>query len=191
MFAGSSPKTFLLDISGSGYFYGYTFGAPCIREKGLSIRNGLLHLCCNLSLARCGGVAFFNFNSLIFHYMPKTMKNYSTVNNSICTVTSTHDTSSHSFSGNPFQDLAQFGFDLHACSIRYRRSRNSSGNTITGVFNISGRVTTMGANSYSELILSLVNKQMEYKTYVSLSHKIKRERNRQSWLEKHPEYLIN
>jgi len=105
--------------------------------------------------------------------------------------TSTHETSSLSFSGNPFQDLTQFGFDLHACSIRYRRSRNSSGNTITGVFNISGRVTTMGANSYSELILSIIHKQMEYQTYVSLCHKAKRERNRQSWLENHPEYSIN
>ena len=80
-FAASSPKTIFIGMTCGSYFYGYLKAIIC---KGirLSIHNGLLHSCRNLSLARCGAIAFLIFNTLIFCYMPKTTKNASSVKNS-------------------------------------------------------------------------------------------------------------
>lgn len=50
-------------------------------DIGLSNHNGLPRLRCNLFLAERGAIAFFIY-TLIFHYMPRTMKNASTANNS-------------------------------------------------------------------------------------------------------------
>lgn len=80
-FAPSSPKTDLYSTTCGGYFYGY-FGASFCKDKRLSIHNGLPHSCCNLSLARCGEIASPILHTSIFHYMPKTMKNAGSVNNS-------------------------------------------------------------------------------------------------------------
>jgi hypothetical protein len=86
IFAASLPKTNLHSTICGSYFYGCT-DAALSKDIRLSIHNGLLHSCCNLSLARCGGVAFSILYTLIFHYMPKTMKNASKVNNSSHTST--------------------------------------------------------------------------------------------------------
>lgn len=71
--------------------------------------------------------------------------------------TSTHETGTSliALTGNPYIDLAAYGIDLHGCTIRYLRSTNQSGNTVTGRFNISGREETAGATSYETLILFL------------------------------------
>lgn len=95
-------------------------------------------------------------------------------------------TSSIALTGNPFTDLAAYGIDLHGCTMRYLRSANQNGNTITGSFNISGREDTAGATSYEALILFLVKKHKERRRYVAECHKRKRERNRASWLQCHP-----
>lgn len=102
--------------------------------------------------------------------------------------TSAHETgtSSIALTGNPFTDLAAYGIDLHGCTMRYLRSANQNGNTITGSFNISGREETAGATSYEALILFLVKKYKERRRYVAECHKRKRERNRASWLQRHP-----
>lgn len=102
--------------------------------------------------------------------------------------TSAHETgtSSIALTGNPFTDLAAYGIDLHGCTMRYLRSANQNGNTITGCFNISGREETAGAASYEALILFLVKKYKERRRYVAECHKCKRERNRASWLQRHP-----
>lgn len=91
--------------------------------------------------------------------MPRTMEICNAGNNSTCTATSTHETGITSLialTGNPYIDLAAYGIDLHGCTIRYLRSSNKAGNTITGRFNISGREETAGATSYEALIIFLV-----------------------------------
>lgn len=97
-------------------------------------------------------------------------------NNSTCTATSAHETCILSLTGNPFRDIASYGFDLHRCKINYNQSQNANGHSITGVFNISGRTLTAGANSYAELIETVVRLRREYQQYVSLCQKNKRER---------------
>lgn len=125
--------------------------------------------------------------------MPRTMEFCNTRNNSTCTTTSTHETGSESLialTGNPFTDLAAYGIDLHGCTIRYLRSANQNGNTITGRFNISGREETAGAGTYEALIFFLVEKNREHRRYVSECHERKRQRNYASWLSRHPEFTF-
>ena len=110
-------------------------------------------------------------------------------NNSICTATFAHETCAVSLSGDPYKDLAAFGFDLHRCQITYRKSPNKNGHTVTGRFNISGRTETGAGNSYPELILYVVSRQLSHLLYISLCHKQKCERNFASWLSRHPEYV--
>lgn len=109
-------------------------------------------------------------------------------NNSTRTATSAHETCAVVLTGDPYQDIASYGFDLHGCIIRYHQSPNNNGNTITGEFNISGRIQTAGATSYSELIRIVVQLRKTYQQYVSECHKRKRDRNRMAWLRRHPEY---
>ena len=107
--------------------------------------------------------------------------------------TSAHETgtSSIALTGNPYTDLAAYGIDLHGCTIRYLRKPNAKGNIITGIFNISGRIETSGATSYESLILFLVDKRKEYHRYVSECHMLKRQRNYESWLASHPEFIFH
>lgn len=107
--------------------------------------------------------------------------------------TSAHETGTSviALTGNPFTDLAAYGIDLHGCTIRYLRSANLHGNTITGRFNISGREETAGATNYENLILFLVEKNRERRHYVAECHQRKRERNYASWLLRHAEFTFN
>lgn len=114
----------------------------------------------------------FNF----IHSMTKQNEICNAANNSTCTATSAHETCILSLTGNPFRDIASYGFDLHRCKINYNQSQNANGHSITGVFNISGRTLTAGANSYAELIETVVRLRREYQQYVSLCQKNKRER---------------
>jgi hypothetical protein len=91
MFAMNTPSSFFHSQERSSYFYGYTEAVIC-KDKGLSIHNGLLHLCCNLNLAVRGAIAFFILFIIIFHYMPSSMKICNAANNSTCTATSAHET---------------------------------------------------------------------------------------------------
>lgn len=113
-------------------------------------------------------------------------------NNSTCTTTSTHETGTSliALTGNPYTDLAAYGVNLHGCIIRYLRTANSKGNTITGRFNISGREETAGATSYEALILFLVDKHQEHHRYVAECHKRKRQRYLVSWQSRHPEFTF-
>lgn len=97
-------------------------------------------------------------------------------NNSNCTATSAHETCILSLTGNPFRDLASYGFDLHRCKINYNLSPNQNGHSITGVFNISGRIETAGANSYAELIETVVRLRTEHQRYIRHCQQLKRER---------------
>ena len=88
-------------------------------------------------------------------------------------------------------DLSAYGIDLHGCTIRYLRKPNVKGNIITGIFSISGRIETAGATSYESLILFLVDKRKEYHRYVSECRQLKRQRNYESWLARHPEFIFH
>ena len=123
------------------------------------------------------------------HSMTKQDEFCNAGNNSICTATFAHETCAVSLSGDPYKDLAAFGFDLHRSQITYRKSPNKNGHTVTGRFNISGRTETGAGNSYPELILYVVSRQLSHLLYISLCHKQKRERNFASWLSRHPEYV--
>lgn len=107
--------------------------------------------------------------------------------------TSAHETGTSviALTGNPYTDLATYGIDLHGCTIRYLRSANQSGNTVTGRFNISGREETAGASNYEALILFLVAKNKERRRYVAECRERKRERYYASWLSRHPEFTFN
>ena len=108
--------------------------------------------------------------------------------------TSTYETRSNSpiaLIGNPYIDLSAYGIDLHGCTIRNLRKPNVKGNINTGIFNISGRIETAGATSYESLILFLVDKRKEYRRYVSECHQLKRQRNYESWLARHPEFIFH
>lgn len=123
-----------------------------------------------------------------FTFMPRTNEICNAGNNSTRTATSAHETCAVVLTGNPYQDIASYGFDLHRCTIRYHQSPNNKGNTITGEFNISGRIHTAGATSYAELIGIVVQLRKDYLQYVGECHKRKRDRNRMSWLQRHPEF---
>jgi hypothetical protein len=90
IFVATSPKSFYrLGIAVA------IFVAVCLlsaKDKGLPIHNGLLHSCRNLTLASSWKGSLSSFNILIFHNMPKSMKDYSTANNSTRTVTLFHET---------------------------------------------------------------------------------------------------
>ncbi|MDR0939943.1 MAG: hypothetical protein LBN29_11460 [Mediterranea sp.] len=100
--------------------------------------------------------------------------------------TSAHDTGSLALTGNPYTDLAAYGVDLHGCSIRYRRTPNPHGNTITGRFNVCGREYTAGATTYGGIIRYMVGKHREYRRYVDECHRLRRERYAASWEARHP-----
>ncbi len=114
-------------------------------------------------------------------------KTFNAATNSLETSTHETGTSSIALTGNPYIDLAAYGIDLHGCTICYRRSANHNGNTITGLFNISGRKETAGATSYEALILFLLEKHKERRRYVAECHKRKRERYFAFWQSRHPE----
>jgi hypothetical protein len=57
------------------------------KDKRLSIRNGLLHLCCDLSLATWRGDSLSFLYTLVFLYMPNSKKNYIGVKYSSARVT--------------------------------------------------------------------------------------------------------
>jgi hypothetical protein len=78
IFAAFTQRTFLHNVKGSSYFYGYT-DAALSKDIRLSNHNGLLRLRCNLFFAECGAIAFLIINTLIFHYMQRTVKDYRNV----------------------------------------------------------------------------------------------------------------
>ena len=74
-------------------------------------------------------------------------------------------------------DFARRGMTLHGCQIRILSRPNKSGATVTGVFNISGTVYTMGAQSLPELIDRVHAKWLEKRAYYrECRHRKNRER---------------
>ena len=106
--------------------------------------------------------------------------------------TSAHETGANltTLTGNPYTDLARLGLDLHGCRIRYRRTPNRNGETVTGTFNISGTGYTMGAATYSQLITRLYAKWLEKQAYYRGCRAAKRLRNTLAFIDRHPDAAV-
>lgn len=183
MFTARTRHTIICD----GLFYGHS-GTLYPNDIRLSNPHGLLSHDSNLFLPERGEGNLSLFIILCnFSFMARTMGICNAVNNSICTATSAHETCIVDLIGNPYQDIASYGFNLHGCTIRYHVSPNKNGNLVTGIFNISGRIETGGGKTYADLIQYVVNKQFEYRQYVKECHRKKRERYLLSWMSRHPE----
>lgn len=176
MFAAFTARTKKHNYPVGGIFYVRT-EALYRKDIRLSDPHGLLSMDSNLFLPERGkGNLSYLLIRCNFSFMARTMEICNAANNSTCTATSAHETCILSLTGNPFRDIASYGFDLHRCKINYNQSQNANAHSITGVFNISGRTLTAGVNSYAELIETVVRLRREYQQYVSLCQKNKRER---------------
>lgn len=190
MFAASQTKGCDIYRFCNGLFY---VQKGSFISKNIRLSNPCIPLqsICSGLLVEMGGDSLSSFYSFQISKILMTKRDEicNAGNNSICTATFAHETCAVSLSGDPYKDLAAFGFDLHRCQITYRKSPNKNGHTVTGRFNISGRTETGAGNSYPELILYVVSRQLSHLLYISLCHKQKRERNFASWLSRHPEYV--
>ena len=106
--------------------------------------------------------------------------------------TSAHETGIGSFTltGNPYADFARLGMDLQGCHIRYRRTPNAQGHTLTGTFNICGTGYTMGAASYAQLVERVHAKWLEKQAYRRRCRAEKRMRNTLAFIARHPDATI-
>ncbi len=78
--------------------------------------------------------------------------------------TSAHETGNLSVT-DLYAAFARRGMTLHGFQIRILSRPNKSGATVTGVFNISGTVYTMGAQSLPELVDRVHAKWLEKQAY--------------------------
>ena len=99
-----------------------------------------------------------------FSLMARTDVICNAVNNSTRTATSAHETCTFLTS---FQTLETLIPQLHEARIRFRKNR------VTGVFNITGRYTTMSAPTMEQLISNVLEKQREYRRYIDENRKQK------------------
>lgn len=106
--------------------------------------------------------------------------------------TSAHETGIGSFTltGNPYTDFARLGMDLQGCHVRYRRTPNAQGNTLTGTFNICGTGYTMGATTYPQLIERVFAKWQENQAYHRSRRAEKRLRNTLAFISRHPDSTV-
>lgn len=176
MFAVFSPRTFFADQSERNFLC--PIGSIVSKDIRLSnpIREYPFTFDCILVLGGTGRrqPSLFLYISNSFSFMPRTNEICNAENNSICITTEAHETCT--LTGDPFKDIAQFGFDLHGCKISFRKKPNKHGHTVTGWFNISGRMESGAGNSYEDIIMYIVERSRAYQVYVSLCHKARKER---------------
>lgn len=107
--------------------------------------------------------------------------------------TSAHETgtaSSFPLTGNPYTDFARLGMDLQGCHVRFRRTPNAQGHTLTGTFNICGTGYTMGADSYAQLVERVFAKWQEKQAYRRRCRAEKRMRNTLAFIARHPDATV-
>lgn len=111
---------------------------------------------------------------------------------SICHGTSAHETGDLSFTvnGNPYDDFARLGMDLHDFHIRVLGKARSNGVRITGTFNICGICYTAGAADYSSLLREVHAKFLEKKAWHRRCREQKKLRNTLSFISRHPDATI-
>ena len=163
MFAVSQTKRYSYMEFAVGYFY--------VREvlvsKNIRLSNPcfLPHSICSSLLVEMGGdslsYAIFQISEKL---MTKRNEICNAVNNSTRTATSAHETCTFLTS---FQTLETLIPQLHEDRIRFRKNR------VKGVFNITGRYTTMSAPTMEQLISNVLEKQREYRRYIDENRKQK------------------
>ena len=96
--------------------------------------------------------------------------------------TSAHETGIGSFTltGNPYTDFARLGMDLQGCHVRYRRTPNAQGHTLTGT----------GATTYPQLIERVFAKWQEKQAYRRRCRAEKRMRNTLAFITRHPDATV-
>ncbi len=167
MFAPSSPKDIILIFKRRAFLC--PIGSIVSKDIRLSIpiREYPFFIDCILVLWRDIGRRqpfLYLYISITFSFMPKNSVICNAVNNSTRTATSAHETCTSLTS---FQTLETLIPQLHEARIRFRKNR------VTGVFNITGRYTTMSAPTIEQLIDNVLEKQREYRDYISESRKRK------------------
>lgn len=175
MFAASQTKRFDIYRFCNGLFYVHK---GSFISKNIRLSNPCIPLqsICSGLLVEMGGDSLSSFYSFQISKILMTKRNEicNAENNSICITTDAHETCT--LTGDPFKDIAQFGFDLHGCKISFRKKPNKHGHTVTGWFNISGRMESGAGNSYEDIIMYIVERSRAYQVYVSLCHKARKER---------------
>ena len=179
MFAVSQTKRFTYIIFAVGYFY-------ILRGSFISKNIRLSNPCIPLQFI-CGGLLVeMGGDSLSFIYsfqiskilMTKRDEICDARNNSTLKATCAHDTGKLPICGNPYLDLAQHGFDLHSCDVRFLKKPNANGHTVTGVFNVSGKWHTAASHNYEGLIQYLLTILYRRRDYIADRQKAKRDAKR-------------
>ena len=166
MFAMFTPRT-KHNISNDGLFYAHP---EVLYSKDIRLSNPKLRM--TIIADRylvLGGTGrrqplLYSDISNTLKLMPRTDVICNAVNNSTRTATSAHETCTFLTS---FQTLETLIPQLHEARIRFRKNR------VTGVFNITGRYTTMSAPTMEQLISNVLKKQREYRRYVDENKKQK------------------
>ena len=166
MFAMFTPRT-KHNISNDGLFYAHS---EVLYSKDIRLSNPKLRM--TIIADRylvLGGTGrrqplLYSDISNTLKLMPRTDVICNAVNNSIRTATSAHETCTFLTS---FQTLETLIPQLHEARIRFRKNR------VTGVFNITGRYTTMSAPTMEQLISNVLEKQREYRRYIDENRKQK------------------
>ena len=94
----------------------------------------ILTYCLNCLLGRRWDETAFSVSIHLkfIHSMTKQNEFCDARNNSTLKATCAHDTGKLPVCGNPYLDLAQHGFDLHSCDVRFLKKPNANGHTVTG-----------------------------------------------------------
>ena len=166
MFAMFTPRT-KHNISNDGLFYAHS---EVLYSKDIRLSNPKLRM--TIIADRylvLGGTGrrqplLYSDISNTLKLMPRTDVICNAVNNSTRTATSAHETCTFLTS---FQTLETLIPQLHEARIRFRKNR------VTGVFNITGRYTTMSAPTMEQLISNVLEKQREYRRYIDENRKQK------------------
>ena len=176
IFAAFTARTKKHNYPVGGIFYVRT-EALYHKDIRLSDPHGLLSMDSNLFLPERGkGNLSYLLIRCNFSFMARTMEICNAANNSTCTATFAHETCAIQLTGNPFKDFSSYGLTLHGYQIKYLRNYNRDNHSISSWFNLSGRISTFGVNSYQESIKYVVSKCKEHQLYVQECKKLKRGR---------------
>ena len=140
----------------------------------------ILTYCLNCLLGRRWDETAFSVSIHLkfIHSMTKQNEICDARNNSTLKATCAHDTGKLPICGNPYLDLAQHGFDLHSCDVRFLKKPNANGHTVTGVFNVSGKWHTAASHNYEGLIQYLLTILYRRRDYIADRQKAKRDAKR-------------
>ena len=88
---------------------------------------------------------------------------------------------------NPYEYFRSLGISLQDFSVRFLHKPRKNGVAVTGVFNFDGIYFTAGAKDFSSLLAEGLRQYREKKEWHSKNQAIKKSRNVQSFVQRHPE----